>query len=466
MSVRRTFRCGYSGLAIGLVVAVGALAMADEDRAPWEVGRMEPEWAEVAPRRTLVLEYDPERSEEENGAVLARRLRALAPGDRLELGPGRYSIVSKFDLRARGTREAPIWVVGADSKQPSVITRPDRRQNVLNVGEGERVEYLCLRGLEFTGGSTLIRFHDCRHVWLDRCHLHHAGSEGISTNTRDTSHFFITENHFHDFKEPGATGEAMYLGGNHGKVVMSYSVIARNHVHDCGGRQGDGIELKQGSHHNWIVENHVHDTRYPSIIAYGTGGRGVNVIERNTCYRSGDNVMQVQGEAIVRNNLIMAAAGAGFASTDHQGKTRSLVFVHNTIITRSRGANLSSWGGREGMVFANNAVYTDGSEAIRFPRGTEGVVVAGNVVYGRVSGVRSGVLPGVLPGGGLADFERVSWDAARRDATPRPGSVLVGGGDERFRLQVDLGGRKRGGQIVVGAYDLAPSKRRSSKEAE
>ena len=104
-------------------------------------------------------------------------------------------------------------------------------------------------------------------------HLHHAGGEGITTNTRDTSHLFITRNHFHDFTNPRATGEAMYLGANHGKVVMSYSVIAQNHVHDCGGTQGDGIEVKQGSHHNWIYRNHVHDTNYPCILAYGTGGK-------------------------------------------------------------------------------------------------------------------------------------------------------------------------------------------------
>ena len=48
------------------------------------------------------------------------------------------------------------------------------------------------------------------------------------------------------------------------------------------------------------------------------------------------NVLQVQGEAIVRNNLLMAAQGSGFASTDHQGRTVHLAFMHNTIISRRR----------------------------------------------------------------------------------------------------------------------------------
>ena len=366
------------------------------------------------------------------------------------IGPGRYSMASKLSINLQGTAEAPIWIVGADPDRVPVITRPDARQNVMNVGERSRTEYVCFRGLELTGGSTLIRFYDCRHLWLDRCHLHHAGHEGITTNTVDTSHLFITRNHFHDFKNPRATGEAMYLGANHGKVVMSYSVIAENHVHDCGGTQGDGIEVKQGSHHNWIVGNHVHDTNYPCILAYGTGGRGVNVIERNICYRSNDNTLQVQGEAIVRNNLLMAAEGSGFASTDHQGKTSRLTFVHNTIISRRRGANLSSWHDRDGLIFANNIVYTDKGDALRFPRGAKGVTVSGNVVYGRVSGLKEGA----ILGGGLTDFRGVSWDAEERDASPRSRSPAIGIADKRFSVRLDIHGRKRGRRFTAGAFDV------------
>jgi hypothetical protein len=418
-------------------------------QAPWLAGRLEPDWAGVKPRRTVPVQHAPDKSDEENGAELARAIQRLQPGEMLEIGPGRYSIASKFDVVLRGTAETPIWIVAADPDRLPIITRPDARQNVMNVGERSRTEYICFRQLELTGGSTLIRFYDCRHLWLDRCHLHHAGHEGITTNTRDTSHLFITRNHFHHFTSPGATGEAMYLGANHGKVAMSYSVIAENHVHHCGGRQGDGIEVKQGSHDNWIVGNHVHDTNYPCILAYGTGGKGVNVIERNICYRSNDNTLQVQGEAIVRNNLLMAAEGSGFASTDHQGKTTRLTFVHNTVISRRRGANLSSWNDREGMVFANNVVYTDGGDALRFPRGAKGVTVAGNVVCGRVTGVQDGF----IRGRGLADFRDVSWDGQKRDASPRPHSPAIGCAEKRFLPALDIRGRKRGGRPTAGAFD-------------
>jgi hypothetical protein len=231
---------------------------------------------------------------------------------------------------------------------------------------------------------------------------------------------------------------------------MRNSVIAANHVHDCGGEQGDGIELKQGSHDNWIVENVVHDTHYPCIIAYGTAGRGKNRIENNICYRSGDNTMQVQGEALVRNNILFAARGAGFASMDHQGKTRDLQVVHNTIITATRGANLSSWSGREAMLFANNAVYSQRGPALQFPTGAAGVRVRGNVVCGGVEGVQEGYQEGC----GLRDFRQVSWDGAERDAVPAAGSPLVGAADPQFVPPRDARGQRRSGPPTAGA--LAP----------
>lgn len=433
--------------AAGAPAAAAPASAAPE--APWLVGRTVPHWAGAKPRRTLQVEHDPLKSDEENGAALALAIQGLEPGDMLRIGPGRYCIVHKFEVDLRGTAEAPIWIVGANPDRLPVITRPDASQNVMNVGQRSRAQYVCFRHLELTGGSTLIRFYDCHHLWLDQCHLHHAGHEGITTNSRDTSHLFITRNHFHDFTSPGATGEAMYLGANYGQVAMSYSVIADNHVHHCGGTQGDGIELKQGSHHNWICRNHVHDTNYPCILVYGTGGKGLNMIEQNICYRSNDNVLQVQGEAIVRNNLLMAARGAGFASTDHQGHTTRLTFVHNTIISRGRGANLSSWNGREAMVFANNIVYTNGGDALRFPGGAEGVIVAGNVLLGRVSGVGQGF----IAGNGLADFVNVSWDANQRDARLVEGSPLIGRAEARFAVEVDITGRRRGPCPTAGAFD-------------
>jgi hypothetical protein len=213
-------------------------------------------------------------------------------------------------------------------------------------------------------------------------------------------------------------------------------VIALNHVHDCRGDQGDGIEVKQGSWGNLIAQNDVHDTNYPCITVYGTAGKPVNIIERNLCRRSKDHAMQVQGEAIVRNNVLISAGGSGFASTDHQGRTLNLQVVHNTIINAGHAFSGGSWHGREGMLLANNVLYSRDKNALHFANGKDGVTITGNVVVG------SGPKDGTSPGRGLEDFAGVSWDAETYDATPAA-SAPFDQADLRYLLETDFSGRAR-----------------------
>lgn len=108
--------------------------------------------------------------------------------------------------------------------------------------------------------------------------------------------------------------------------------------------------MKQGSWGNLVAENDIHDTQYPCITVYGTSGKPVNIIERNLCRRSGDSAMQVQGEAIVRNNVLIGGQGSGFASADHQGQSLNLQVTHNTIINTGDAFKASSWNARTGMI--------------------------------------------------------------------------------------------------------------------
>ncbi|MEZ5965688.1 MAG: right-handed parallel beta-helix repeat-containing protein [Planctomycetota bacterium] len=412
------------------VLAAAATAPPDADFAP--------AWAALAPARTVGHVFDPTRSEVDNGALLRAAVARLQPGDRLEVGPGRYSVAARFGIALAGRADAPIRIVGTGG---AVLTRPDSSQNTVDF---DFARFVTLQGFEIVGGDTALKMYDCGDLWIDRCHVHHCGGVGLAANSSDTARLWITRNEVHDTSGQG--GEGMYLGANHGEFVTHHSVVAQNHVYRCGGSQGDGIELKQGSYANRIVANEVHDTNYPCILVYGTAGREVNVIERNVCYRSGDNVMQVQGEAIVRNNLLCAGGGAGFASHDHQGQTRDLVVVHNTILTRGRGADLRSWGSRPGMVFANNAVHSERGDALWVGGAGRGVTLCGNVVCGRVRGVDAGF----VHGRGLEDFEGAGYDGIERDVRPSRGSTLRGGAAARFTVHDDLTGAMRQAPIAVG----------------
>ncbi len=383
----------------------------------------EPSWASVQPTRVI-------RHTDKDGAALVKAVAALQPGDRLDIAAGTYSIAQMWDVRVSGTAEAPIWIVG---EAGVIITRPDDKQNVINMGQGGPVSHLCVKGIEFTGGSHGMRLGQCSDVWIDQCHIHHTGQVCLSANSKDTHRLFLTSNHIHD---GGGHGEGMYLGGNNASVIMSESVIAQNHIHDCRGSQGDGIEVKQGSWGNLIAENHVHDTNYPCITVYGTAGKPVNIIERNLCYRSGDSVMQVQGEAVVRNNVLIAGKNSGFASTDHQGTTIGLQVVHNTIVNTAHAFRGGSWNAREGMVLANNVLYSKEQNALHFANGSEGVTVTGNVVVGH------GPKEGCHVGRGIEDFPGLSWDADKFDATPAADAPLEQA-NAAYLLPTDFKGNPR-----------------------
>jgi hypothetical protein len=169
---------------------------------------------------------------------------------------------------------------------------------------------------------------------------------------------------------------------------------------------------------------------------YGTAGKKVNVIERNLCRRSADSAMQVQGEAIVRNNLLIGGKGSGLASMDHQGKTLKLQVIHNTIINTGDAFKGSSWNGREGMVLANNILYSRDKSAMNFPQGRQGVTITGNVILGDAP------KQGSAPGRGLEDFVSLSWDGEKHDATPTA-SAPVAQADARYLVETDFSGRKR-----------------------
>jgi len=417
--------------------------------APWETGSYDPPWKNIAPTTTMSFTYNGGQTSLQNGAALAAAILALQPGQRLEIGNGTYSINLWFDIVLQGTAAAPIWIVAAAGATPA-LTRPDAAQNVINIGSGGPTRYLCLRGLTITGGSDLLRLYDCANVWIDGCALHDGSGVGIAANSADTDRLHITRNTI--YRPNGgtaATGECMYLGANNSLHRMTHSVVALNHCYDTSGAsQGDGIEVKQGSHTNWIAENHVHDTNYPCLLVYGTDGLGINLVERNDLHGSADNTLQVQGEAVVRNNMIMAGA-TGFASFNHQGQPVNLTFVHNTIVNTGRAANLADWDGQAGMVFANNAVYSKTAESIRINGGASGVTLAGNVVLGGVIGASGGTVNGT----GLADFTAVAWDASSRNALPSAGGPLIGAGAAAHAVEEDYTGAARTLPVDAGAYE-------------
>lgn len=65
------------------------------------------------------------------------------------------------------------------------------------------------------------------------------------------------------------TGEGLYIGCNDAGCTVSESVFEYNFIHDLGGTQGDGIEIKTGSWGNTVRGNVIVGAGYPAITMYG-----------------------------------------------------------------------------------------------------------------------------------------------------------------------------------------------------
>jgi len=259
----------------------------------------------------------------------------LSPGDEVVLREGVYSESKRLILRHRGSKEQPI-LIRAATGETVVFQRPDANQNTFNL-EGTR--HLILRGFEITGGSSGIRIGphgdlQSGDLVLEDLHLHHIKNVAITCNFENATYERITfrRNHIH---HTGGHGEAFYLGGNNASAILSNCTIENNYIHHLNGptvTQGDGIEIKQGSFGNRIVNNIIHDTNYPAITVYGTAGNSPNVIENNLIWNTGDHGIQAAADAVIRNNWIAGAGGCGIYSRDHQGAVPSNLMIENNVV--------------------------------------------------------------------------------------------------------------------------------------
>src|SRR5690606_15209078 len=116
-----------------------------------------------------------------------------------------------------------------------------------------------------------------------------------------------------------------------------------------------------------------------------------------------------------------------------------LQLIHNTFVNDQRCCELSRWGARPGMVFANNACYSTAGQSVYYGIGDQGVVATGNVVLGPGNWTGSGYRSGM----GLSDFVNVDLQTFAVDVEPVVGGALDNVGDPNLTLALDQAGRPR-----------------------
>jgi Right handed beta helix region len=385
------------------------------------------------------------------------RANKLKPGDELVLQGGTYSQNSRRAVTVKGTTEKPIVIRAAKGEKP-LLTRPadniDRHNNI----EFVDCAYLVVRGLQFKGGSSGVRFIRGHHVTFEDCEISHTGNNALTMNSGNCDHFVIRRNHIHHtgLSTGGQTeGEGMYIGCHNGSCITTDSVFEGNYIHHTRSTSGggnDGIEIKFGSYNNVVRNNVIHDTnigkQYPGIFVYGSNGKGVNFVEGNVIWKAGEGI-QVVSDAVIRNNIIFDCSVNGITAASHGAvpKVQNTTIVNNTIVNHPRGIRIR-WDKAKNMVLANNAICCPKTIAID-ASGIANATCSANYVTGRMNGVPIDNAK-FLKGGDMAS---AFVNPRKQDFWPKAGSVLIENANPEFAPKVDFNGMTRKEPFDVGAYE-------------
>ncbi len=368
----------------------------------------------------------------------------LSPGDTLTVHEGTYTDTGRIAISVVGTAQQPVMIQGADGEQRPHITRANGSplQNTINI---EGAHYLTIKGLEISSngvaGDGFNLNGNPSFITLEDLVIHDIT---VGVNFRSSMHHItVRKNHIYRTYD---TGEGMYVGCNNATCAVTESLIEDNWIHDTtAASQGDGIEIKHGSHSNIIRNNVIHDTGWPCIIVYGTVGNPQNIIEGNVLWNCGASGIQAASDAVIRNNIILNSPGDGFNSQPHQGATpQNIEFVHNTVIGGNPCVRLHDWNNKTGLVFANNAMYCD-AESFNVS-GLSGVTISGNVFVPSMSAFPSSGY--VVGRSSELDF----IDVVNRQVYPTADSAVRGVADPAHTTAMDFNNTARVGNNDAGAY--------------
>lgn len=389
-----------------------------------------------APRGAAVPAGKSERIEyAEPGADLQKRINMLEPGDTLVLRAGTYRTPA---LRVRVQGRADAWIT-IRAEKPGAVKLLSYKGDLFTL---RGAKFLCFSGLEICGEKgartkNAFKFFGVNtDIVVEDCETHHLGGGCINASgVQRIERLTVRRCHIH---HTGGNGEGMYLGhqGGNGEVVDS--LFEHNWIHDTGGDQGDGIEINEGGVGNVVRENVIYNCNYPCIYVENVGPGKPNVVEGNVCWGSNDNVIQVNGNAIVRNNIAFRGKrGALRLGPEPEGKP----LPTGDVVIKC----------------FNNTLSNDAAPAVVFD-GRAKVLFANNLVDGSAAGVPPGsVTHNYFRAGGLGEAQiRGALELKPEDLKffPRDGAFADAGfAADPDVPATDFDGRPRAGAPDLGAYE-------------
>jgi hypothetical protein len=326
--------------------------------------------------------------------------RTYGPGDTLQLDAGRFAVGSMLKPLGSGASGRPIVVRGAGMGRTIVSGEAlDNTKALWDVEQGNAwwvFEDLTVSGMR--GAQTNARgffLVGCQDVVVQRCEVTDCWNGFMSAGDARR----VTVQHCDVHHNGGVVGPAHNFYMNSGTDF----VIQYNWIHDS----EHGICYKDRTHNLQLLYNRI---ERGTIQGYEISLAGDG---------SGD-----QGQALLLGNLLVKDAGS--AQQTHfvrfeDGRTGTLVMVHNTLVGQPRNVLVSSIASRN---ILHNNVFDGGATTFSggAVEGTNNWMSSGRSVAG-LSGTVSGATPRYT-NSGAGDFRLGAGspciDAANAAVSPRP----------------------------------------------
>lgn len=389
----------------------------------------------AAPSRTIVVD---------TASDLQGAINSLGAGDIMLLRGGIYRVAG-LTISASGNAVRPVVINAAAGERP-VLRSKGAGQNLANM---LGASFLRIEGIEFdstAGGDDLIKIagNDISHdVTISNCAFHDYGGKAINSQGAQYN-FAVTRCHIYNSSGPNNGGiNVNSLDINGVKTNPHHWTIDKNLITDIAesGAQNQAIAMYPGCYSMVIRDNVISRAGSGGIVFFGYGGVNGNeskssVIEGN--FISGSNeALGVYGDAVVRNNIVIASAYALFSNA-YLGVPPTNIRVYNNTFYGCDRLSITGWDSSTVCIFANNAVFAT----------AQPFVLAGGVYYGNVADQSA-------PGFTLSRAADVFSDVATNDFYPKSGSLLTGKGQGPDISADDFNGTKRDSAPDAGAYEYS-----------
>ncbi|MFJ1551719.1 chondroitinase-B domain-containing protein [Streptomyces sp. NPDC088246] len=424
-------------------------------------------------------------------AELQSAINGAAPGDRIVLADGTYTVPSGGAINVsgkNGTGAAPITIV---SKTRGGAVLRGERSFVFNNSSNITVSGFAFRQsatMEIPANCSTIRltrndfqFADIDGLYwvvvrandskIDRNHFHDKTTAGIfivvdgpgSTDMAQNLHIF--KNHFSDHSFTGANGgEPIRLGVSGRALSSAHAVVEYNLFERC---DGDPEAISVKSSDNTVRYNTIRNSRGGIVLRHGNH----STVEGNYLIGGTDGLRLYGNDHLIVNNYLNGLSGralvvgSGTTRDHNSGETADerrgndacdrAVIVHNSLLNN---AGMLSGETREyeprDVVIADNLLVGDSGSLVAMGA-TTGFTWQSNMLWGAASN-------GNIPSGGYTRADPQLGQGSDGVLRLSAGSPAIGAATLGSPAVVDdLDGDQRGSTRDIGAdeYSTLPALR-------